>query len=330
MAIKTFKADHKDIETFGRHTYIDGMPAFDWTNSGLCFSFKGTAVTLSFAPFEKADTFYVLVKVDRKAQRFALSTGNEKVIIEGLRDTVHKLEFIKITEGDQRIAVTDIELWGTAPEIVPTVKDAAKKLKIEFVGDSLTAGYGNLAAATEKGFNTYQQDGTRAYAYLCAKMLGAEARYICYSGKGIHNDCTGAKSYELPTFFTHVSRATKEPWDFSKWTPDIVVVNAGTNDFNGGVDAATFANSALAFLKQIRATYPKALIIWAYGMTQYKAMAALEDAFARFDDKNARFFKFSSIYERNGEVGGNGHPNVKAHTRFAKQFAKFIRQEYKG
>jgi len=330
MATKSFKANHEYINVFGRHTRVEGMPAFDWSNSGLSFSFKGNFLSFSFAPFEKAETLYILVKIGKLSQRFALSTGKEKVVIENLRDTFHEVELIKITEGEQRIVVTDIEIGGTGPDILMPKKEDEEALKIEFIGDSLTAGYGNLAPATEKGFNTYQQDSTRAYAYLCAKLLGAKGHYVCYSGKGIHNDCTGAKSYEIPTFFTHASRVTKEPWDFSTWTPDVVVINAGTNDFNGGVTARDFSDTALAFLKQVRETYPKALIIWCYGMTQYKAMEALEDTFSRLEDPNARFFKFSSIYEREGEVGGNGHPNAAAHIRFAKQIARFIKQEYKG
>jgi len=329
MAIISYKADHEYIKTFGRHTRVDGMPAFDWSNSGLSFSFKGNFVSFSFAPFEKPETLYVSVKIGKSIQRYALSTGNEKVIIEGIREGMHEISLIKITEGEQRIVVTDVEIGGKNPKLL-TPKAEEEKLKIEFIGDSLTAGYGNLAPATEKGFNTYQQDSTRAYAYLCAKLLGAEGHYVCYSGKGIHNDCTGAKSYEIPTFFTHASRVTREPWDFSLWTPDVVVINAGTNDFNGGVQAKDFSDTALEFLKQVRKAYPKALIIWCYGMTQYKAMEALEDTFSRLEDDNARFFKFSSIYERQGEVGGNGHPNAAAHVRFAKQMARFIKQEYKA
>ncbi len=330
MATKAFKANHEYINVFGRYTLADNMPAFDWSNSGLGFSFKGNFVRISFAPFEKTETMYVLVKIGKTSQRFAVSTGNEKVIIEGLRDTIHSLELIKITEGEQRIVVTEIEIGGSSPSLLYPKEKDENALKIEFIGDSLTAGYGNIAPASEKGFNTYQQDSTRAYAYLCASLLGAEANYVCYSGKGVHNDCTGAKSYEIPTFFTHASRVTREPWDFSRFTPDIVVINAGTNDFNGGATKEQFTEASLAFLKQVRETYPKAMIIWCYGMTQYKAMEALTETFRLFDDNNARFFKFSSIYERDGEVGGNGHPNAVAHIRFAKQIARFIKQEYKA
>lgn len=327
MASKFINGNEKEIVTFGRHTYSEGLPAFDWPNSGFTLSFRGTAISLSFAEFKKLYTFYVLVKVDNICQRFALSTGNEKIIIEGLQNKKHVLEFIKITEGEERIVFKGAEIFGTTPALLPTKPQTG--LKIEFLGDSLTAGYGNLAPATEKLYYTYQQDSTRAYAYICASLLGADAHYECISGKGVYFNCNGVKDYEIPTFFTHASRETKEAWDFSAWTPEVVVINAGTNDYCGKVEDAIFTAAAVDFLRLVRKTYPEALIVWAYGMTQTAAIPAIEEAFRIFEDGNAHFLKIRSMYEYQDEVGGNGHPNEKSHRRVGKLLAKYLKQKLK-
>ncbi len=327
MASKMIQGNEKEIVTFGRHTYSNGFPAFDWPNSGFYFTFRGNAVILSFAEFKKPYTFYVLVKVDNICQRFALSTGNEKIIIEGLQNKRHAIELIKITEGEERIVFTGAEIFGTTPALLPSVPKEG--LKIEFLGDSITAGYGNLAPATEKLFYTFQQDSTRAYAYICASLLGADAHYECISGKGVYFNCNGVKDYEIPTFFTHASRETREPWDFTAWTPDVVVINAGTNDYCGKVEDKTFTEAAVDFLKLVRSKYPKALIIWAYGMMQTCAYNAIEEAVNTFADDNARFVKIRSMYEYQDEIGGNGHPNEKCHRRVGKMLAKYIKQELK-
>lgn len=327
MASMFVNGNDKEIVTFGRHTYADGFPAFDWPNSGFSLSFRGTSVILSFAEFKKVYTFYVLVKVDNICQRFALSNGNEKIIIEGLQNKKHVLEFIKITEGEERIVFKSAEIFGTTPALLATAPKSG--LKIEFLGDSLTAGYGNLAPATEKLFYTFQQDSTRAYAYICASLLGADAHYECISGKGVYFNCNGVKDYEIPTFFMHASRETREPWDFSAWTADVVVINAGTNDFCGRVENATFTEAAVDFLRLVRKTYPNALIVWAYGMMQTTAYPAIEEAFRIFADDNAYFLKIRSMYEYQDEIGGNGHPNEKSHRRVGKLLAKYIKQKLK-
>lgn len=326
-----YSSDDEHITTLGRHTYVDGMPAFCWTGSGFKFAFRGNGITLSFLPFKTPYTHYLLVKLDRITQRFPISTGNEKIIFEGLENKRHSIEVIKITEGefiDERIVFAGAEVTGITPELF-TTSGSEKKLKLEFVGDSLTAGYGNLGPATEKKFHTYQQDSSRAYAAVCAELLNAEAHYVCYSGKGVYSNCNGVKDYEIPIFFNHASRVTREPWDFSKWTPDAVVVNAGTNDFVGGVDPENFVSAVVDFLYQIRKTYPSAHIFWVYGMMQDKAFPYLQEAFDKFHDDKASLLRLRPLYEFKDELGANGHPNAKSARRQAKVVAKFIKKELK-
>ena len=331
MRTAVFNTNDERIKTLGRHTYVEDMPAFCWPNSGVKFCFRGCGISFSFLPFVTPYTHYLLLKLDRMVQRFPISTGNERIIIEGLENKIHEVELLKITEGegiDERIVLASLEISGTTPELFPP-KEHYHKVKLEFIGDSLTAGYGNLGPATEKKFHTYQQDSTQAYAYLCAAMLDAEAHYVCYSGKGIYCNCNGVKNYEIPIFFNHASRVSKEPWDFSKWTPDAVVVNAGTNDFVGHVNPDDFKTAVVEFLKQIRATYPDAFILWAYGMMQDSAMPYIEQAFKEWGDANAKFLPLKPLYHFTDELGANGHPNAKSARRQARVVAKFLKQELK-
>ncbi len=322
--VKQFLGSDKNIQILSRYTRVDGNPAFDWIGGGFRICFTGKSIVLSFAELKTPYTFYVAVKLDGRRQRFPISTGNEKIIFENLADKKHSLEFVKITETTERLVFTGCEVAGKTPELLPCEK--LPDLKIEFVGDSLTAGYGNLAPATEKLFHTFEQDSGRAYAAICADILGADAHYVCYSGKGIYFNCHGVFDYEIPTFFNHASLETKEPWDFSSWTPDAVVINAGTNDFCGGIDEDTFEKAALGFLNQVRETYPNAYIFWAYGMTQKVATAPLKRAVAAFGDAKTHFIELSSMYDHKEEVGGNGHPNVKSATRTGKFVARRIKK----
>lgn len=329
MKTEVFSASDERILKMGRYTLDNGLPAFCWPNSGIRFTFRGSSFIINFLPFKQTYTHYILVKMGRFSQRFPISTGNEKIIIENVPTGLHNVEVLKVTEGegiDERIVISSIAVRGISPALAEP-QFPLYRYKLEFVGDSLTAGYGNLGSADDKKFYTYQQDSSRSYAAVCADILNAEAHYICYSGKGIYCNCNGVKDYEIPTFFTHASRVTHEPWDFSRWAPDAVIVNAGTNDFAGKVDGEKFKDAVVDFLKQIRATYPKALIVWAYGMTQSVATQYLERAFNEFDDDNSHLLILTSMYEYKSEFGANGHPNVRSAKRQGAVVARFLKEQ---
>ena len=63
--------------------------------------------------------------------------------------------------------------------------------KIEFIGDSITAGYGVDDEVKEHGFSTATEDVTKTYAYKTAAALQADYSIVAYSGHGIISGYTG-------------------------------------------------------------------------------------------------------------------------------------------
>merc|ERR1711998_576963 len=95
-------------------------------------------------------------------------------------------------------------------------------------------------------------------------MLDADVSVIAVSGVGVHQACWGGPSEQLGTYYGRAlqSNAT-EPYDFTSWLPDLVVVCVGGNDLYGGKTAPSegdFVNSYSALLKQIREKRPEAVI----------------------------------------------------------------------
>ena len=203
---------------------------------------------------------------------------------------------------------------------------AEKERRIEFFGDSITCGYGVLAEPTVTGYTTFEQDSTMAYAYMTAEKLNASGRYEAISGQGILCNCNGEKALEITKFYRWTLR-DETPWDFSLWTPDVVVVNAGTNDSWGGVDSAAFGAKADEFLRELREVYPDALLIWAYGMMDVRFTDTLTAVVAALGDERVRFLPLAPIDLKNGDVGGGGHPNVNASIRVSDLLAKTIKNE---
>lgn len=51
-------------------------------------------------------------------------------------------------------------------------------------------------------------------------------------------------------------------WSFKRWTPDVVCINLGTNDFSTlGYDATLYEKSYLGLVRHVRSCYPQASIV---------------------------------------------------------------------
>ncbi len=313
------------IRIRGRHTESDGCLAFDWTNSGFGFAFTGTGFMLSLGEYKDEAVAYIKVIIDgNRRQRFAVVNGSEKLIIEGLTDKRHRVEVLKVTESNNPVLFKSISLFGKNAVFNNPPFNSPRR--IEFIGDSITAGYGVLAQHTEAAYNTYQQDGTYSYAYLTAEKLNADARYICVSGKGIVCNCEG--NYEDVKTGEYYNRQTRVGGICNDgWEPHVVVMNIGTNDCCGNAKDDEFIAAANEMLKKLRARYNDAEIIWVYGMMTQRFAETLRDIIRKASetDKKLHFFYAESIEGNESETGAACHPNVRASMRVSELLCKKIR-----
>jgi len=316
-------AGNELIRTKGRYTLQDGCLAFDWTNSGFAFCFNGTGFILSLGVYKADIPAYVKIIVDGKRQRFAVVNGSEKLIIEGLPNRRHRVEVLKVTEGNIKLLFDEITLFGTNASLRKAPPAASKR--IEFIGDSITAGYGVLGAASDPSYQTFQQDGTYSYAYLTAQKFGADGRFICNSGKGIVCNCEGNR--EDVKAGQYCSWQTREGGECDDgWVADVVVINIGTNDCGGPAPNDEFIDAAKALVAKVRARYPESKIIWMYGMMSQHYAEVLRETIREIslEDKNVHFLFVDTIFGNEEETGANGHPNVKASIRASSALCKKI------
>ena len=302
----------------GRSVFCEGALALCWSASGFETTFRADTAILHFVPGYHADQpAYVKVTVDGHAAKYAIVSGGEKILLENLGEGEHTMRLLRITEGEAPIYVDALELVGEDCAILPP--PALPKRKIEFFGDSITCGYGDLAAKGISLFRTYEEDVTAAYAYRTAEALGAEIRIEAISGQGVVLNCRGEQGYRIPDFFEHITRKGREQHDFSTWQPDVVVINAGTNDGGGQVPEDVFGEAAGRFLDRVREVYPKAEIVWFYGLMGLRYAKVLDEVIAgkRETDAHMRFVPVRPIYEYEDETGANGHPNEKGQARGA-------------
>ncbi len=305
-----------NVHVEARTVEVDGgVRRFGWSNGTVRTRIDGTDLSMQMS---SPTGIWFTVEVDGEAVRnFQVAGGLQtEPIVTGLPPGQHDVAVIRRNEGSYGTTDFVALIPGAGTTIVPT---PAKSRRLEFIGDSLTAGYGiegvnpcNFSAETESSYETY--------AAIAARGLGAEAHIVAQSGKGVIQNYGGNLDGVMPDIWSRAFTGSADPqWDFSEWKPDAVMVNLGTNDFSAAFDEGAFVDGYAAFLGEIRAVYPDAPIVcvtWAIWGGAHEAL--VEEAVAATADPAIHTTRFT--WDTQGEgVGCDGHTNVVTNARLGSE-----------
>ena len=105
----------------------------------------------------------------------------------------HTVRIVKLSEtGNSTCLISSIEASAYGA-ISPTPE---KERSIEFIGDSITCGYGVDAEDQNKSFSTRTEDASKSYAYKAAELLDADYSLVSKSGHGIISGYSGDGSIQ--------------------------------------------------------------------------------------------------------------------------------------
>ena len=345
--MKSIPLNKENVKLAGRTVCKDGKLWLTHSATGCEFIFTGKKLVLTIGCDKDC---YDDGKRCNKPRIAIISHGRtvvKKVVEE-------RAESYTIVDSDSVVTVTVqiVKLSEAAfslAEVFPAETDddaviaptAEKSLKIEYIGDSITCGYGVDDSNMQSEFATEAENAMKSYAYISAQLLNADYSLFSYSGYGIISGYTadGVRNTRevLPPYyescgFSYSSiegeRLQDMPWDFTLFKPDIVVVNLGTNDnsFCTANDGAyrEFEDSYLEFLKRVRANNPDALIICALGIMEASPMPYIENAVKRMGDSKITCFRFTA---QNGLLGfgSNWHPSEETQLYTAEELVDFIK-----
>ncbi|MEM1137478.1 MAG: SGNH/GDSL hydrolase family protein, partial [Bacteroidota bacterium] len=229
------------IQYSGRfHFTADSLSAkFAWSGSTIQATFRGTSckIMLKDNVFIKdgygkpqANYFYVFIDDNFPVLLRVNSDSLVYTLAENLPDTTHDVRIFRRTEG----ATGSTEFIGfqldLEKNLVPT--DKLPERKIEFIGNSITCGYGNEGDSARCKYSSLTQNGYMAYSAITARNLNAEYRAVAYSGMGIYRNYSSSIKYTMTEMYDFTYPQNDSIcWDFTQWQPDIVVINLSTNDF---------------------------------------------------------------------------------------------------
>lgn len=229
-----------------------------WSGSSVTVAFKGTGCKAVLA--SPGSGYRILV--DGREQGVLMPAGSADtlhVLAQGLTDAEHSVTLFKRTEVSVGIGV----FRGFIVEGVVLPPPPAPVRRIEFIGNSITCGYGALDSLKEHAFKSATEDHWVTYAALSARAFGAEHHAICWSGKGLFRNNTGDTLKTMPKLWELTDPTFPgDYWNFA-WKPDVVVIDLGTNDFflAPPPDSAAFVDTYVRFLAAIRGKYPKVPVV---------------------------------------------------------------------
>ena len=314
------------------------------TGSKPCISFDHTAQLLAFNADCEGDvvidmTAASLADEGREEKYFLVVVDGveERMLVNGMRGTEAKLSLTiakNLKRGKHTFEVyRQFELTNGICNLVsvtmngvPTERPKNKDLYIEFFGDSITAGFGNLTTSDDK-VNTHYPDkssGTDTYAFYTAKALNADMSAVARSGLAFSYGITGTP---IETFWkeTSYARSTLGKYQAER-QPDIVVVNLGTNDHynyeDKGLTREQLYEAAVKFLQMVRADRPNAKIVWVYGMMGDKIQDEIERAVEEMGGESKGYYFHKA---QRGQNGGSAHPAKADHQVASEGLVEFIK-----
>lgn len=207
---------------------LDNMPAYTYSWPGVYFeaAFIGTEVDLKLN-----DSNNILnIIVDGQAPIVLTKPGKKTYTINNLAEGKHRIRLEKRTETQYGTGTFE---GFFVPENSQAITLEKPKRSIEFIGDSAVVGYGirspKRECSEEEIFSF--TDTQITYAALTAKAFSADYQINALSGFGVVRNYNGA--FPENTFLSLYPYALNDKGALyqSDWSPNIIVIGLGGNDF---------------------------------------------------------------------------------------------------
>ncbi len=318
--------DSTYVNSFGRAYVKWGNLSLEHVAAGVELAIVGSSLKMTAKATSKS---YIRVFVDGSeiGERIQIdSEQSEITVATGLANDYHKIRIVKSTElFDDQISISSFAAEKFA---LPPSKG---NIKIEFIGDSIAAGYGVLGRNGENRTKE-NSDGSLGFAYRTAQKLNADysivaAQGICAKVNQWRDDWT---MYDLYPYKTVANDAySQKKYDFS-FNPDLIVLELGTNEatYISEKDRSyglRFESDYADMLRLIRSENAAARIICVYGMMgeNSEISEGIKNAIAEIGDERISYAAFQT-----GSSGVQSHPSVEEQNGFAESLASIIRDMF--
>ncbi|MGN1101761.1 MAG: GDSL-type esterase/lipase family protein [Huintestinicola sp.] len=347
MKVTEFKADSNHVRHMGRTLFRNDTLWLGYSLTGVEFDFCGTSLSAELSTDWVNDEewkhifqpYMALFVNGRLEKRFAVNEGTaEYKLFCSEKPEKVRIKLVKLSENAfSKVGLSVIFADG---EISPTKPISERR--IEFIGDSITCGFGIEASCGTDGFCTAEENSCENYAATTARHFGAEFNLVSWTSIGVISNSVKEDVNEpdtgwlMPYIYDYTDLSTDgflgaeaELWDSARFSPQLIVVNLGTNDkdYTRGVPERVnaFQLGYEDFIRKLREKNPDSVILCTLGVMGQQLCPQVEAAVENLRRSDDRIFsmRFEEQKESDG-IGAELHPNMKTHKIMAERLIKEI------
>ncbi len=327
--------NNKNISYEGRIAYTPDAAVLMWPGTSVTIKFKGTGISGEFKDQDTSNYYNVIIDHD-SLHVVKFDTLKEQIVLAtGLPFGKHTLQLFKRTEWDKgKTWFYGFETTGKTKLLKPAKLPGRK---IEFFGNSISCGYA-INDMVHDSHSGYYENNYDAYPAITARHFNAQYHCTAKSGIGIMVSWFPLIMPEMYNRLDPTDSTSK--WDFSKFTPDVVVINLLQNDSwivnmpnneqfkqrfgNKPPTESQIVDAYKKFVQTIRLTYPKAQIICMLGSMDITKKGSpwpgyVEKAVAEINDP--KVFTYIVPYKETP-----GHPKVQEQKELADGLIQFMNE----
>lgn len=302
---------NENIRLIGRYEKEETGISFSWPGFKIKGKFKGTSLSLNIV----SSRCFLLIEINGEKYKLEVTPDKSSYCLaDNLKNQIYLFSITLCHEVESKVQLESIKADG----LFYPLKEA--KHKIEFIGDSLTVGYGNSSPDEKwrrRDSYIYYTSSPDSYASIAGRFLNADVMLTAYSGKGLtHNYNNDSPGVTVPVFYNSTHRfLDSQLWDRSQFNPDFTVINLGTNDFSNDIDLNEWQNSYIEFINKIRISHPDTKIILISPNSVDKgAVSKVADI------SGCLYYSYNVPYS-----ALDYHPNIKEHMEIASGLVDVIK-----
>lgn len=315
-------------------------PEFIFPASSLRFRFIGKSAKITVSNRHCYWKNVLGAIVDGVQKRYDLwdEKVTEILLLEEETEGEHDIMIFKRMDGCHELILESLEL-SEGSRLLPAPEKPERR--IEVYGDSVSAG--EVAEAVhcvgreDPEHNGEFSNSWYSYAWMTARKLNAQIHDIAQGGMALLDktgwfqepDAIGMESvWDKVHYNPAFGRQTK--WDFSRYTPQVVIVALGQNDSHpvdymrkdpDGDRAQHWKEQYEAFLRKLKQQYPAAHIVCCTTLLEHDGAwdLAIGQVCRKMADENVTHY----VFRRNG-TGTPGHLRIPEAEEMAEELAAYL------
>ncbi|MDE6641114.1 MAG: electron transporter RnfD [Acetatifactor sp.] len=346
--------DHEGLKYSGRIDFENAQaPVFVYAGSYVRIRFSGSCIGVIISNHRSYGSNYVGYILDGVQGKFLLEPSNGLhepgnglhdeeqhgyCLGKNLGNEEHELLLFKRMDACHYFTFHGFELEDGSSVLTPPVMPGRR---IEVFGDSVSCG--EVSEAVDYvGKEDPEHDGEfsnswYSYSWITARKLNAELHITSQGGAALLDktgwfcgpDFVGMESIYDKIQYNPQLGALKS-WDFSRWTPHVVVLAFGQNDANPenymaeeyeSEKAVNWRKHYRAFIEKLMELYPKARFVLTTTILGHDPGwdHAIDDVCREIGSSRVHHF----LYEKNG-CGTPGHIRIPEAEKMAEELSAFI------